>query len=1192
MKKVNRCVFTVLLMIALISQANAADVSGRVKDTAGTGVVSTVYLLDSARQLTTYSAATDSSGNYVITSVAAGRYFVRAVPSGSSYLTGETRSSYNVATSNVNVDIVLSASTPANARYVGSSSCRFCHNTSNIGGLQFNSWKNTWHANAIHDPDPAKHGSAKEGIIGNFGQDPVLSESANKITNVTIDLNFDGVDYTVRIGNVTYRVDKVMGGYWKQRYLTKIGNSYYVLPVQWNIANSKWVNYDLLHWFKTDGSNAPLYESGETPVSRGNQKNSWDRRCAGCHAASGLNVSINAQGEYVASFTEMKVSCENCHGAASEHNVDGGGKANDIIMPNLLAYERANEVCGQCHNRGTAVSQPGTTSFDYPYNTNTGLFKPSLTLDDFFKNYKMNDPAAGATNFWRADKAYPEEGLSSGDAIAGRAHREQWPELLGKAKHANNPSELVSCFECHAPHGSSNMLQLVEQSRGKKVTDATSLCLSCHQKLPPFQNDTSLIGIADGDADHFSGIYDAMKGIGCIECHMVKTGRTAIGPDAITKEFDEPSHTFEAIKPKFSTNTMPNACTKCHTSGGAAFTSWDLVEAQRVFEMTNASVRELSSTYVGVDFCRICHTSTTGIPQVYDGWNTTRHSDAFNRKLLPQILNASGNDSSVRSCLPCHTAGYGKGGYVNYNTTPQLANIQCENCHGAGGKHDVEANVSSRVCGECHIGVRRPTIDEWESSGHAQSLLRIKGRKAATYSACLRCHSADYRLSKNPAAIPDATNTTKYGVTCAVCHDSHSTANESQLRAVNATQMCAQCHFNYDNRGPGYVRAPHNFQYEMRQGRGGVDVDSIQFMPTVGCDDCHMLTRVYATGSPAITGHTFEPNATACKQCHIRETNLKGDDGSDTLKRHTALNILRSGRFDCGLCHEKGFSAQGYLDTWQARISDEINKTQANVTLAKNAATTGALKDLYNKSKFNLDIVASSDKTKGAHNPDYAMALLRKSSEMANQVIAGQVPTPTVTPPAGTQVAVSDTTGVPLANTTVAIRVTNVTNLAAGTLTLSFNPSVVQVVSVSAGDLGSPTSNVNNAAGTATITVFSTTGVSGNVVIASVVLNVVGAIGSTSPLTLSVANLADQNGAAITHTVSSGTLTVSAVQKGDVNSDGEVTVVDALFVAQYTVGIRTLTSSQLAAADVNGDGQVTVVDALFIAQATVGLRTL
>lgn len=62
--------------------------------------------------------------------------------------------------------------------------------------------------------------------------------------------------------------------------------------------------------------------------------------------------------------------------------------------------------------------------------------------------------------------------------------------------------------------------------------------------------------------------------------------------------------------------------------------------------------------------------------------------------------------------------------------------------------------------------------------------------------------------------------------------------------------------------------------------------------------------------------------------------------------------------------------------------------------------------------------------------------------------------------------------------------------------------------------------------------------------------------------------------------------------KGDVSGDGQVSVVDALFIAQYTVETRILTSSQLTAADVNGDGQVTIVDALFIAQYTVGLRQL
>jgi len=56
---------------------------------------------------------------------------------------------------------------------------------------------------------------------------------------------------------------------------------------------------------------------------------------------------------------------------------------------------------------------------------------------------------------------------------------------------------------------------------------------------------------------------------------------------------------------------------------------------------------------------------------------------------------------------------------------------------------------------------------------------------------------------------------------------------------------------------------------------------------------------------------------------------------------------------------------------------------------------------------------------------------------------------------------------------------------------------------------------------------------------------------------------------------------------GDVNNDGQVTIVDAQFIAQYTVQTRTFNQYELVAADVNNDGQVTIVDAQFIAQYTV-----
>lgn len=60
---------------------------------------------------------------------------------------------------------------------------------------------------------------------------------------------------------------------------------------------------------------------------------------------------------------------------------------------------------------------------------------------------------------------------------------------------------------------------------------------------------------------------------------------------------------------------------------------------------------------------------------------------------------------------------------------------------------------------------------------------------------------------------------------------------------------------------------------------------------------------------------------------------------------------------------------------------------------------------------------------------------------------------------------------------------------------------------------------------------------------------------------------------------------------GDVDGDGEITVVDALKALQMSVGIDyNWTATQRLAANVDKDDEITVVDALFILQRSVGLR--
>ena len=70
---------------------------------------------------------------------------------------------------------------------------------------------------------------------------------------------------------------------------------------------------------------------------------------------------------------------------------------------------------------------------------------------------------------------------------------------------------------------------------------------------------------------------------------------------------------------------------------------------------------------------------------------------------------------------------------------------------------------------------------------------------------------------------------------------------------------------------------------------------------------------------------------------------------------------------------------------------------------------------------------------------------------------------------------------------------------------------------------------------------------------------------------------------------------VLTFQRGDINRDGQVNIIDAMFGAQYLVGIRTIEQiNPLNMASVHYDGEdgdvMDIVDCMYIAQYVVGLR--
>lgn len=109
--------------------------------------------------------------------------------------------------------------------------------------------------------------------------------------------------------------------------------------------------------------------------------------------------------------------------------------------------------------------------------------------------------------------------------------------------------------------------------------------------------------------------------------------------------------------------------------------------------------------YAGVSKCKMCH-----MPY-FKAWSSTPHATAVER------LSSEKKQDKNPKCLKCHTTGFGLGGYEIGKDTPDLANVQCEACHGPGADYRAMSTmkdrekarvaglvfpVSESVCLKCH----------------------------------------------------------------------------------------------------------------------------------------------------------------------------------------------------------------------------------------------------------------------------------------------------------------------------------------------------------------------------------------------------------------------------------------------------------------------------------------------------------
>lgn len=170
-----------------------------------------------------------------------------------------------------------------------------------------------------------------------------------------------------------------------------------------------------------------------------------------------------------------------------------------------------------------------------------------------------------------------------------------------------------------------------------------------------------------------------------------------------------------AGKEKVESNSVNHALTKVvkddpEMAAYVARAKEEITAQQRILvneqpPITASSRLRANSPFLTAKSCESCHATA------YEVWQHSKHAKAI--EILKQVKREF--DSS---CVGCHTTGKGNvGGFEDLNQTPELANVQCEACHGSGRAHNAKPTeakmlkLNASACLQCHTRSNSPDFD-------------------------------------------------------------------------------------------------------------------------------------------------------------------------------------------------------------------------------------------------------------------------------------------------------------------------------------------------------------------------------------------------------------------------------------------------------------------------------------------------
>lgn len=358
------------------------------------------------------------------------------------------------------------SSESALARWVDEAQCQQCHQA------VFKKWQGSHHALAMQRPTPTT-------VRGNFNNKHFSTD-----TQDTTFFRKDG-DYWIRTTDKggkphEYKVAYTFGWDPLQQYLLRIDNGrLQAYNIAWDTQKQKWFDLyvdehieagDLLHW--------------RQPAQNANFM------CIDCHT-SDFTRNYNAESDSFSShWRALGVSCQSCHGPASNHVAWAQRKTDNNTVPNagfeypLTDRARSREVktCARCHSRRTPLGDG---------------FDPSLGLRD---NYRV---AGLAPNLYEVDGKILAEVFEYGAFAQSR---------MAQAG--------VVCSDCHDPHS------------GALRASGNAVCAQCHERSSkPIRSAINIENMPVGNFDSSSHHHhpEGSPGAQCVSCHM--PGKVYMGID-------------------------------------------------------------------------------------------------------------------------------------------------------------------------------------------------------------------------------------------------------------------------------------------------------------------------------------------------------------------------------------------------------------------------------------------------------------------------------------------------------------------------------------------------------------------------------------------------------------------------------------------------------------------------------------